>query len=166
MMSDTPHEHVGTHSPSHVDTKPALGFAARNRDSLGLESRLELRMGTLCDVLAAGELFDVVVSNPPYVAETDRGGLQAEVVDWEPEEALFAGADGLGVLRELAGGAVDAVRPGGLVALEVGDGQAAEVARLLEETSAYTDIRTHKDLAGKKRIVTAVRKVEPSAEGG
>ena len=133
----------------------ALDFARRNRKGADLQSRLALRCGRLFETLEPGERFDVIVANPPYVAESDRVGLQAEVVDWEPEEALFAGSDGLAVLREIVPGAVAALRPGGLLALEVGVGQAGPVVDLVGSTGAYDDARVHKDLAGKDRIVTA-----------
>lgn len=133
----------------------ALDFARRNREGADLQSRLALRCGRLFETLEPGERFDVIVANPPYVAESDRVGLQAEVVDWEPEEALFAGSDGLAVLREIVPGAVAALRPGGLLALEVGVGQAGPVVDLVGSTGAYDDARVHKDLAGKDRIVTA-----------
>jgi len=143
----------------------ALAFASRNRDALGLESRLELREGSLFETVDSGERFDLVVSNPPYVAEADRAGLQAEVVDWEPGEALFAGEDGLALIREIAPAAPGALRPGGLLALEVGDGQAGRVVELLDAVAAYEDVRVHRDLAGKKRIVTAVA-AGPPGKGG
>lgn len=152
-----------------VGTDPsaaALDFAARNREAAGLDSRLELREGRLFEALGAEETFDVVVSNPPYVAESDRDGLQAEVVDWEPPEALFAGEDGLAVLRQLARSAPRALRPGGLLALEVGDGQADRVVGLLEEAAAYADTTVHRDLAGRNRIVSAVKAAGPAAKGG
>lgn len=133
----------------------ALDFARRNRDASGLESRLELRHGRLFEPVTSGECFDVVVSNPPYVADGDREGLQAEVVDWEPEGALFAGSDGLDVLRCIVAGAGAVLRPGGLLALEVGDGQAQHVADLIGETAAYCRATIHQDLSGKDRIVTA-----------
>lgn len=149
-----------------ADSSPAaLRFAERNRDSIGLESRLELREGRLFQTVRPGERFDVVVSNPPYVAEIDRGGLQPEIVDWEPHEALFAGEDGLFVLRQLVAGASFALRPRGLLALEVGHGQASEVVGLLDAVVAYGDVRVHEDLAGKQRIVTAVA-TEPPDKGG
>jgi release factor glutamine methyltransferase len=161
LLSEGPFSSVvGTDSSSE-----ALGFAERNRDSTGLRSRLELREGRLFEAVHPGERFDVVVSNPPYVAETQRGDLQAEVVDWEPEGAFFAGADGLAVVRELVPRAPAALRSGGLLALEIGDRQAEEVVGLLEAVPAYEDARVHKDLAGKQRIVTAVA-TEPPAEGG
>jgi release factor glutamine methyltransferase len=135
----------------------ALEFATRNRDSMDLGSRLELRLGTLFEPIVDGERFDVVVSNPPYIAEVDRATVQAEVAEWEPEVALFAGVDGLDMLREIVRGAPQVLRGGGLLALEVGDGQAAAVVALVEGSGAYRDARVHEDLAGKTRIVTAAR---------
>jgi len=140
----------------------ALEYARRNRDASGLESRLELREGRLFEPLGAGERFDVVVANPPYVEEKGRDELQAEVADWEPEEALFAGQDGLDVLRELVPAAAPALRSGGLLALEVGDGQAERVVELVAGAGAYRETQVHKDLAGRDRIVTAVLATEAS----
>ena len=142
---------VGTDSSA-----TALDFARQNRDAADLQSRVALRCGRLFEPLEPGERFDVIVANPPYVAEIDRGGLQAEVVEWEPEEALFAGSDGLAVLREIVPGARAALRPGGLLALEVGVGQAGPVVDLMGSTGGYDDASIHKDLAGKDRIVTGI----------
>lgn len=143
----------------------ALAFAERNRAANDVGSRLELRRGTLFEPVEHGERFDVVVSNPPYVAEGDRGTLQAEVAEWEPETALFAGADGLDALRRIVPGAADALRANGLLAVEVGDGQARVVAELMAHTGGYTDVQVHDDLAGRRRIVTAVAvAARPAAE--
>jgi release factor glutamine methyltransferase len=133
----------------------ALDFARINRDAAGLQSRLELRFGSLFEPLESGERFDVVVANPPYVAEGDREGLQAEVVEWEPHEALFAGSDGLALYRQVVPGAAGALRPSGLLALEVGNGQAERVVDLIREIAEFDDAIIHKDLSGRDRIVTA-----------
>jgi release factor glutamine methyltransferase len=139
-----------------TDVSPrALGVAARNRDAVGLRERLDLREGGLFAPLRSGERFDVVVSNPPYVAEREREGLAPEIVDWEPAEALFGGSDGLSVIRSILAGADAYLRPGGLLALEVGLGQAKAVATLLEGGRGYRDVRVRRDLAGKERIVVA-----------
>ncbi|MEX2048518.1 MAG: peptide chain release factor N(5)-glutamine methyltransferase [Gemmatimonadota bacterium] len=138
----------------------ALELARRNRDALGLAERVDLRHGPDFGPLSVDEAFDVVVSNPPYVAEGEREALAPEVVAWEPQEALFAGADGLAVLRRLVTGASGALRAGGLLAVEVGDGQAASVVALAREASRYRDVAVHRDLAGKERIVTATRSLE------
>lgn len=144
----------------------ALELAARNAHSAGLEGGLELREGACFDPVTEGERFDVVVSNPPYVAEAERDALQPEVLDWEPVEALFAGPDGLSVLREIVRGAGAVLRPGGLLALEMGEGQAERVVELIERRGEYRDLRVLRDLAGKQRVVTATRADRGTAERG
>lgn len=133
----------------------ALEVARRNRATAGLDDRVELRSGALFEPLADEERFDVVVSNPPYVAEEDTASLQIEVRDWEPARALFGGREGLDVLRSIGSGAYRHLRPGGLLALEVGLGQAEAVAAILSDAEAYDDIRTLRDYAGKERFVLA-----------
>jgi len=132
----------------------ALELARANAGSVAAGERLDFRLGSLFEPLA-GERFDAIVSNPPYVSEEDREGLQPEVRDWEPSEALFAAGGGLGVLRALIEGAPGHLRPGGLLALEVGLGQAAEVVRLLEEAPNLEGPEIHRDLSGRDRVVTA-----------
>jgi len=133
----------------------ALRVAGRNRDAAGLGDRVELRCGALFEPLRPGERFDVVVSNPPYVAESEANVLAPEVGDWEPRGALFGGADGLDVLRNLASGAGAVLCPGGLLALEVGHGQAGPVAGMLTERGEYEEVWVRRDYAGKERIVMA-----------
>jgi release factor glutamine methyltransferase len=118
---------------------------------------VELRAGSLFDVVADGERFAVIVSNPPYVAEVDRGTLAPEVVEHEPAAALFAGADGLEVIDLLVAGAWSRLRPGGLLALEVGFGQSAAVLERLERTGQYVGVSALPDLAGRDRMVLAER---------
>jgi len=140
-----------------TDSSPrALALAAENAERTGLGEKLELREGCLFDPLRPEERFHVVVSNPPYVPEGDRGSLAPEVRDWDPPEALFAGPEGLDVLLPLVEGAVGCLMPGGLLALEVGDGQARRVARAMEETGGFSEIRVRPDLAGRERVVLGV----------
>ena len=133
----------------------ALEVARRNAAGLGAADRIEFREGSLFDVVGEGERFDVIVSNPPYVAESERGGLAAEVVAHEPATALFAGADGLAVIGRLIAGAADRLRPGGLLALEMGATQGPAVLALLAESGRYVDPRVERDLAGRERIALA-----------
>ena len=133
----------------------ALELAGENRDAAGLNETVALRRGALFEPVRGDALFDVVVSNPPYIADVDAVELDPEVRDWEPREALFAGADGLDVIREVVRGAGRHLRVGGLLALEVGFGQAEIVARLLEQETRYSDIRIERDLDGVERFVLA-----------
>jgi release factor glutamine methyltransferase len=134
-------------------SEAAVRVAERNRARAGLDDAVELRVGWYFEPVGADERFDVIVSNPPYVAETEAGSLEPEVREWEPPGALLAGPDGLAALRVVVGGAAAHLRPGGLLALEVGAGQAGAVARMLEEQGAYEDVSVRRDLAGKERIV-------------
>lgn len=127
----------------------ALEVAAANARRLGLADRVRLLEGSVPD----GEEFDLVVANLPYVAEGDRAKLQPEIASWEPAEALFAGADGLEVLREIVPRLADV---GSNVALEVGLGQAKAVAALASE-SGFGRQETRRDLAGIERVVVATR---------
>lgn len=134
----------------------ALDLARENAEALGLEHRLDLRLGSLFEPLGAEEHFHVLVSNPPYVPLGDFHGLQREVRDWEPPEALLGGQDGLDVIRAIVTGAPAHLFPGGLLALEVGDGQASQVAALLRDRGGFRTIGIRKDLAGKERVVLGV----------
>lgn len=135
----------------------ALAVANANAEAVGVADRADFREGSLFAALEPGERFDVVVSNPPYVAEAEAADLEPEVGVWEPHAALFGGPDGLAVIRQLVGGAHDALRDGGLLALEVGAGQAGLVVAAVEGTGAYDDVRVRRDLAGRQRLVLATR---------
>ena len=122
----------------------ALEVARANAGRLGLTERVELVEGTLPDL---GE-FDLVLANLPYVSEAEWGGLEPEVTEWEPREALLAGPDGLDAIRTL----LDAGPPGRCLALEVGEGQAPAVGELMRN-AGFTAIEMRRDLAGIERVV-------------
>ncbi len=108
----------------------------------------------LCgDLLSAigDESVDAVVSNPPYVSVNDRETLQREVRDWEPELALFAGPDGLDVYRKLIPDAWRVLKPGGLLAVEIGLGQSDSVSALL---ATWAGLEVASDLAGIPRVLS------------
>lgn len=144
----------------------ALAVAAENARSAGLEERVDLRLGSLFEPLKEGERFDVVVSNPPYVAEAEAPDLEPEVGVWEPHAALFGGPDGLRVLRAVVEGAGAFLRPGGLLALEIGAEQSGPVVAAVETRGGYDDVRVRRDLAGRPRVVLARRRAHarPSDE--
>lgn len=134
----------------------ALEVAAANAERHGLGDRLELRTGSLWEPIGEGEEFRVIVSNPPYVAAGDADALAPEVRDHEPRAALFAGEDGLSVIQELVAGAPSHLAVGGLLAVEVGLGQADAVAELFR-AAGFRGPRVAADLTGRERIVLAVR---------
>ena len=135
----------------------ALAVAAANAEAAGLADRFELRSGSLWEPLAPDERFDLVVSNPPYVADAEAAALEAEVRDWEPSGALFAGPRGLELLEDVVLGAGERLRPGGLLALEVGLSQADSVAASIRAVGGFATPRVRRDLAGHPRIVTVRR---------
>ena len=104
----------------------------------------------------AGETFDLIVSNPPYVPPTDRDSLSVEVRDHEPALALFASNDGLDIYRRLIPQAFAALSPGGFIALEIGYGQQPAIQSLLADTG-FANIEFTPDLQGIPRVVVAKR---------
>jgi len=135
----------------------ALEVAGENAREAGVADVVELRRGSLFEAVGTEEAFDVVVSNPPYVAETEVASLEPEVGAWEPRGALLGGPDGLAVIRAVVAGAGRHVVSGGLLALEMGAGQAASVVEAVESTGTYDDVRVRRDLAGRERVLLARR---------
>jgi release factor glutamine methyltransferase len=134
---------------------PALAIAKENATRIGVADRIQFAEG---DLLApvAGETFDFVVSNPPYVAESDRAMLAVEVRDYEPATALFAGEDGLSIYRRLIPAAWTSLAPGGFLVVEIGYGQ-AESLRSLLSAHGYEKIEFTPDLQGIPRVASAQR---------
>jgi release factor glutamine methyltransferase len=133
----------------------ALEVARFNAKSLGFADQIRFLQG---DLLApvAGEQFELIVSNPPYVPETDRATLAVEVREYEPALALFAGDDGLEVYQRLIPAAFDALIPGGYVALEIGCGQSGAITEILT-TAGFEQVEFVPDLQGIPRVACARR---------
>jgi release factor glutamine methyltransferase len=132
---------------------PALALARRNAERLGFADRIRFLEGDLLDPVA-GERFDLIASNPPYVPERDHPSLSVEVRDFEPAQALFAGEDGLAVYRRLIPAAFSALAPGGILAMEIGFGQELAVGAMLA-ASGFTQIEFTADLQGIPRVASA-----------
>ena len=128
----------------------ALAVARANAARLGLAG-VTFAEG---DLLAGVGEVDAVLSNPPYVAEGQRAALQPEITRHEPPGALFAGADGLDVIRRLVPAA--AAAGARLLAIELGEGQAGAVAELMRG-SGFGDVQARRDLAGIERVVVGRR---------
>jgi release factor glutamine methyltransferase len=112
--------------------------------------------------LAADDRFDVIVSNPPYIAAREAGELPSDVRDWEPHAALFGGHDGLEDLREIVDEAPRHLRAGGLLALELDESRAAEVAAWFEGARDWRGVELRSDLAGRPRLLLATREHGPA----
>lgn len=133
----------------------ALEVATRNSLMSGFSDRVDFRLGKFYEPLTVGEVFEVIVSNPPYVADGEAQDLEPEIREWEPGAALYAGPDGLAALRRIATGVGPYLKPGGLLALEVGLGQATYIMELLENTGEFRTVRVCRDLSGRERVVLA-----------
>jgi release factor glutamine methyltransferase len=128
----------------------ACALARENAEALGVGARLTVLQGDLFTPLPPDARFQVVVSNPPYVATGELPGLQLEVRQ-EPTLALDGGADGLDVVRRVVTGARERLVPGGLLAMEIGETQGEQVRALLVE-AGYSETRVVRDLERRDRF--------------
>jgi release factor glutamine methyltransferase len=128
-------------------SRQALTYASANARRLQFEARVKFLQGNWAEGLA--ESFDLVLCNPPYVAEGED--LGPGVREFEPDEALFAGREGLDAYRQLAPELPRLLNPGGLAAIEIGVGQAASATELLGQRGLAARIAN--DLAGRARAV-------------
>jgi release factor glutamine methyltransferase len=133
----------------------ALTIARENSQHNGAEARIRFLQGDLFAPLA-GEQFDLVVANPPYVPTIERESMAVEVRDHEPSLALFAGVDGLDIYRRLISAAPTVLVPGGFIALEIGYGQARAAEELLA-AAGFTQIEFMPDLQDIPRVACAQR---------
>lgn len=135
----------------------ALEIASRNAERNGVADRISFIESDLFKNIPLNK-FDVIVSNPPYIRTGDLAGLQKEVRDHEPVEALDGGNDGLRFYRSIIDSSAEYLKIGGLLVFETGYDQAQEVAALMDEGGRYCNVRVYKDLAGTDRVVAGIRK--------
>ena len=128
-------------------SRQALAYAAANARRLGFENRVKLAQGNWAEGLL--ETFDLILCNPPYIAEGSE--LGPGVREYEPDEALFAGREGLDAYRALAPQLPHLLNRGGLAAVEIGHDQAKPVTRLLARDGLKAKVA--RDLAGRDRAV-------------
>jgi release factor glutamine methyltransferase len=134
----------------------ALQVAAANASRLGVSSRVTFREAQLLS--GVDERPHLIVSNPPYVCEADRAVLPPDVARYEPALALFAGADGLDVIRALVDAASRSLMRGGRLVVEFGAGQAEAVRRLIDDAEGLELRAVLADLASRPRVVVAARR--------
>jgi release factor glutamine methyltransferase len=128
-------------------SRHALSYASANARRLGFEQRAKLMQGNWAEGLL--EKFDLILCNPPYVAE--GADLGPGVREFEPDEALFAGSEGLDAYRQLAPQLPKLLNPGGLAAIEIGHDQGDAVTDLLARDGLRAEVAN--DLAGRPRAV-------------
>lgn len=141
-------------------SKAALEVARKNAEKHGVSKSVKFAEGDMFapfDGRFKKKKFDLIVSNPPYIESDVIPTLQTEVKDHEPMSALDGGEDGLDFYRIIAREAGEFMKKRGILFLEIGCDQGSAVRELLTEAGGYSDVRCLKDLAGRDRIIYAVK---------
>ena len=134
----------------------ALAVAKGNAQAHRVEDRLTFAGGDLFAAVPAGDRFDLILANPPYVRDDEWAGLPPDVRDHEPKLALLSGPDGLALARRLVAEAPDRLNPGGSLMIEVAGPQTPAVEGLMRD-AGFADVRTVKDADGTPRVVSGRR---------
>lgn len=138
-----------------VELSPkAFSVAHANRRDYAMEGPMVLRQGSWYEPVT--QAFDLIVSNPPYIAAAEMAGLAPEVRDWEPHLALTPGGDGLDAYRAISAGAPEHLTPGGRLMVEIGPTQSWAVAQLFAE-AGLQGIALRQDMDGRDRVVIGVK---------
>jgi len=139
-----------------TDLSPAaLNIAQQNARSNRVQDRIDFRLGDLLTPLA-GQQFEIIASNPPYIPQTDHDSLAVEVREHEPHSALFAGPAGLEIYRRLIPEARQFLASNGWLVMEIGYGQQPAIEGLLQ-ASSYHNIHFIPDYQGIPRVASAQR---------
>jgi release factor glutamine methyltransferase len=142
-------------------SEEAIALAARNVCKFGLEDRITLSCGDLFQPLVGRGFenrIDVVVCNPPYIPTLSLSRLDPTITEYEPVVALDAGAYGVNFFRRLVSDALPFLKPGGLLAFEIGVGQERIARRFVENGTGYDNVRSVADASGRVRVICASRK--------
>ncbi|HOF05406.1 MAG TPA: peptide chain release factor N(5)-glutamine methyltransferase [Syntrophales bacterium] len=140
-----------------TDVSPAAVTVAReNAVRNGVAARIDFAVCSLFSGLEG--VFDVIVSNPPYITDDEFADLPPEVRCYEPFQALRGGPDGASCHREIVAGAERRLRSGGFLVLEIGAGQRCLVEELLQTAEAYDNVSVRSDYAGCDRVIRARRR--------
>jgi release factor glutamine methyltransferase len=133
----------------------ALAVAARNAVKHGVAERIRFLEGDLFAPIPAGERFDLILSNPPYIPHDDIAGLAVGVREYEPHLALDGGVDGYAVFDRLIAGAPERLKPGGYLIVEIGAPQEEAARRRIEAIGVYELGKTILDGSGHPRVLRA-----------
>ncbi len=137
-----------------TDVSPAaLAIAGRNAARLGVADRVQFHVGDWFDAVPSGADFDLIVSNPPYIAADEMPGLASEVRDFEPRVALTDEGDGLACYRIITAKAQAYLVRGGRLMVEIGPTQGQAVAKMMEN-AGFAQVRITNDLDGRDRVVS------------
>ena len=133
----------------------ALEQARLNAEQLGLAERCRFLASDLFSEIPLGSLFDLIVSNPPYVADAELPATPPDVRSFEPHSALLGGADGLDFYHRIVPAAPEFLAPRGYLAVEIAEQRAAEVAAIFAAVGRFEAIEVRNDLGGRPRVVVA-----------
>ncbi len=149
------HRHKGAQVTAVDVSADALAVAGRNAAKHGVADRLWFLHGDLFGPILAGERFDFVLSNPPYIAHEDMAKLPVGVREYEPHTALEGGLDGFTVFERLVAGAKDFLAPGGYLIVEIGAPQEQPARQRIEALAGYELAPTVHDYSGHPRVLVA-----------
>ena len=159
IIAMTVDKHVKNCQVTAIDVSAAaIEVAKRNAAKHGVVERVEFVEGDLFAAVPAGAQFDLILSNPPYVASDEMAGLSADVRDYEPHLALDGGAKGTEVIGRLIPQAAERLKTGGWLLMEVGSENAGRVEQLVKANAAFELAETLKDIANLPRVVQAKRR--------
>lgn len=140
----------------------ALNIADKNVNLHKLNDKIHLLQGSLFEPVIEQldeSRFDLIISNPPYVSESEYQELDANVKDYEPSKALLAGVDGLDIYKSIAELVGSFLKDDGLLLMEIGYRQGSSVKEILQDTGLFELIRVEKDFNDNDRVVSAYRKI-------
>jgi release factor glutamine methyltransferase len=139
-------------------SQEALTVASENIQRHDVADKIQLLHGNVFDAFSSnvkkGQV-DFIVSNPPYVSESESRNLEPELIDHEPLLALVGGEDGLFFYKQIIKDARSWIKPGGYLVIEIGETQADSIIKLMQNELHYDEIETIKDLQGNERIISA-----------
>jgi len=133
-------------------SEAALFVAQKNAQNFDVQDKIDFLKSDWFEAIEGK--FDLIISNPPYIGLSEINEISQEVLNYDPDLALFAGSDGLGAYKRIIPHLTKFLNPGGTVVLEIGASQSESVKNLMN-SSGLSEVKTLKDLAGKDRLVTA-----------
>lgn len=134
-------------------SETALEIARKNAESNALSQKIQFLQSDCFESIPVGSAFDFIVSNPPYIPDSEIESLEADVSQHEPRLALAGGADGLDYYRRIVQEAHQYLKEEGVLMLEFSPEQESSLKSLFEESEKYTDVRVKADLAGRARVI-------------
>ena len=149
------HQHPKAQATATDISTEALAIAERNALRHGLNERIRFLQGAFFDAVPTGTKFNIIVSNPPYIAESELAELAIEIREHEPLLALRGGVDGLDFYRRLIADSSEFLTTGGYLVLEIGCTQETAVRGLFEQSGRFSSVSCLKDANKLPRVMTA-----------